>query len=246
MWLLPTILFSNHPGHAKFLGHATPPDVLAAMVQALDENLWLGDVAAILTGYMPSAEHAAVAAGAVNRVRDQAPWAIHLCDPAMGDNHKRLYIDEAAAEAVRLDLMPLADIVTPNQFELEWLTKRTVANKKEAIEAAGKLGPEHILITSMPTGDRGSLGNLLLVGKQHWLTKVARRNYAPHGTGDLMAALYLAHMLHDDGHEKALTLATAGVEAALKASGSADELQLVNSPAAWADPQPWPLEQMEE
>ena len=240
-WLLPTIQLSNHPAHATFSGHVTPADALASMVQALDENGWLGEVAAVLTGYMPSAEHAAVAAGAVKRVRDEVPWAMHLCDPALGDAATGIYVDEGAAQGIRLDLMPLADIATPNHFELEWLTGQTVNDPAGCAAAARELGPARMLVTSAPTGDPARIGNLLISGKEGWLGTVERRASAPHGTGDLMAALYLAHLLDDDDAHRALAMACAGVDAVLQASGDADELQLVSSQEAWLNPKPWPL-----
>jgi len=241
-WVLPTIVLSNHPGHAAFSSHVTPTDALAAMVQTLDQNGWLGDVAAVLTGYMPSAEHAGVAAGAVKRVRDEVPWALHLCDPALGDAPSGLYIDEGAAQGVRLDLIPLADIATPNHFELEWLTRQTVSDPAGCAALARELGPARVLATSVPTGDPARIGNLLISGKESWWGTVGRRARAPHGTGDLIAALYLAHLLGDDNARRALAMACAGVEAALVASGDEDELALVASQEAWLKPEPWPLD----
>jgi len=241
-WLVPTIQLSSHPGHAAFSGNVTPPDALASMIQAIGNNGWLADLAAVLTGYMPSAEHAAIAAGAVNRVRDEAPWALHLCDPAMGDAPRGLYVEEGSAQAIRLDLMPGADIVTPNHFELEWLTGRTVRDANETAAAAREIGAARVLATSTPLDGGGTLGNLLVSGKESRLARVNRRPHAPHGTGDLIAGLFLAHLLHDDDDRWALAMACAGVEAALDASGEADELQLTASPDSWANPQPLQLE----
>ncbi len=241
-WVLPTILLSNHPGHATFSGHVTETDALAGMVRALDENGWLGEISAVLTGYMPSLEHAAVAAGAVNRVREEAPWALHLCDPAMGDAPTGLYVDEAAAQGIRLHLMPLADIATPNHFELEWLTGRTIDDPTSCAAVARELGPARVLATSTPTGDPARIGNLLISGKDAWMATVERRARAPHGTGDLIAALYLAHLIGDDDTKRALAMACAGVEAALGASGERNELALVGAQDAWLNPTPWPLE----
>jgi pyridoxine kinase len=241
-WVLPTILLSNHPAHATFSGHVTETDALAGMVRALDENGWLGEISAILTGYMPSLEHAAVAAGAVNRVREEAPWALHLCDPAMGDAPTGLYVDEAAAQGIRLHLMPLADIATPNHFELEWLTGRTVEDAASCAAVARELGPARVLTTSMPMGDPARIGNLLISGKEAWLATVERRANAPHGTGDLIAALFLAHLIGDDDAKNALVMACAGVDAVLEASGEQNELALVGAQDAWLSPTPWPLE----
>ena len=241
-WLLPTIQLSSHPGHATFSGHVTPPDALASMVQALDQNGWLGDVAAVVTGYMPSAEHAAVTAGAVKRVRDQTPWALHLSDPAMGDAATGLYVEESAAEAIKLDLLPQADIATPNHFELEWLSGQAVTDLAGAAAAERALGPARVLVTSAPMGRESLLGNLLISGNHGWLAHVTRRAHAPHGTGDAIAGLFLAHLVRSDDPEESLALSCAGIEAMLDASSEADELQLVTSPEAWSGPKPWSIE----
>ena len=241
VWLLPTIQLSSHPGHETFSGHVTPPGALASMVQALDQNGWLADVEGVITGYMPSSDHAAIAAGAVNRVREAAPWALHLCDPAFGDGPTGLYVEESAAEAIKLDLIPKADIATPNIFELEWLTGRPLSSLAETLTAAKELGPERVLTTSAPATQDGQIANLLISGKSTWLANVARRARAPHGTGDLIAGLFLAHLIKTDSAEKALALACAGVDAALESTGEADELQLTDTPEAWVNPTPWPL-----
>ena len=102
VWRLPTILLSNHPGHPRTAAVATPPDKLAAMIDALGANGWLEEVDAVLTGYLPSAAHVAVAAEAVTRVRARAARAVvYVCDPVLGDDPKGLYIAVEAAAAIR-------------------------------------------------------------------------------------------------------------------------------------------------
>lgn len=240
-WLLPTVILSNHPGHARFAGEQVPPGRLRAMVEALEANGWLGDVDAVMTGYMPSAEHVALAASTVELVRESNPDLTFLCDPILGDDPGGLYIDDDVASAIRDELIPLATIATPNRFELEWLSGKSAKRAKTALAPARGLGPATVLVTSLTGEDPKSVVNLLVEEKGSFLSSVPKRKDVPHGPGDLMAALFLGGLLNGSSAPDALGRATAGVEAALDASKGADELRLAAS-ADWAKAESWPVE----
>ena len=218
-----------------------PSGRLRAMVEALEANGWLGDVDAVMTGYMPSIEHVALAAATVELVRQFNPDFTFLCDPVLGDDPGGLYIDEDTASAIRDELVPLSKIATPNRFELEWLSGKSAKRAKTAMTPARALGPETVLVTSLTGEDPKSLVNLLVEEKGASTTSAHKRKEVPHGPGDLMAALFLGAKLTGANPQEALGLATAGVEAALDASKGADELQLVAS-ADWAEAEAWPVE----
>lgn len=241
VWVLPTVTLSSHRGHARVAGPVLPADELRAMLDALDANGWLGEVGAVLIGYLPDAAQVGVAFDAIGRVRAANRTARVLCDPAIGDTPKGLYVDAAAAEATRDRLLPMADIATPNAFELAWLTGRRVTGPEEALAAAAVLGPETVLATSIPSMRDRALVNLLREPGSAWTTRVAARVRAPHGTGDFLAALLLGHLLNGRSGREALALATAGIEAALDVSEGADALKLAGSGEAWSAPAPWPV-----
>ena len=136
---LPTILLSNHPGRLPASGTRIDPAVLDQMLETLDANGRLDEIDAILTGYLPSAAHVAVAASAVRRCRIKSEGTVFLCDPVIGDDPKGVYIDPEAAAAMRATLLPLADIATPNRFELAWLSDQSVVGPETAIQAARSL-----------------------------------------------------------------------------------------------------------
>lgn len=240
---LPTILLSNHPGHRTAAGEQVSPDLLQRMLDALDKNGWLGGIDAILTGYLPSVPHVQFAADAVRRVRPQAAHVRVLVDPVLGDAPKGLYIDAAAAAHIRDHLMTLADVATPNVFELGWLTSLTVADAGEAVRAARELDARRILVTSVPAAG-GMMSNILIdkPASEIFAANVSNRGKVPNGTGDLMSALYLGHDLRRSA--QAFALAVAGVDAAIAASVGRDELALAASPDAWAGPAPWPLQKL--
>jgi len=240
-WLLPTVILSNHPGHARFAGEQVPPGRLRAMVEALEGNGWLGDVDAVMTGYMPGVDHVALAVGTVELVKQSNPGLTYLCDPILGDDPGGLYIDEDVAGAIRDELLPLSNIATPNRFELEWLSGKSAKRAKTATPQAMALGPSSVLVTSLAGEDSKSLVNLLIGEKGASTTSVAKRKNAPHGVGDLMAALFLGALLNGSAEQQALGRATGGVEAALEASKGADELRLAAT-TDWAEAEAWPVE----
>ncbi len=250
VWSLPAIILSNHHGHAHFAGARMKPGQLRPMLEALEFNAWLEEVDAVVTGFLPSAEHVHFAAEAVDLVRAARPGALYLCDPALGDDPKGLYVDRQAAETLRMELLPRADITTPNRFELEWFAARPVRNAVEAVEAIASVqdarpkGPKTVITTSVPEG-YGQLCNLLVTATGRWRAMVERREEVPNGTGDLFAAFYLGHVLRGAPPKEALALATAALQILTTASAGADELSLIATQEAWAACAPAPVSTLE-
>lgn len=237
---LPTVMLSNRPGYPHIAGLRVPPETLNGMLEALRANGQLEGIDAVFTGYMPSAEHAALAGEWIGKLKTRNPGLLYACDPILGDEPHGLYIAEDAAVSVRDALVPLADIVTPNCFELSWLTGTAVKTSAEAARAAGRLAGA-VLATSVPGASGAELVNLVHVQGSAWLAAVARRPAVAHGSGDLFAALFLAHFLRLRSLPDALALATAGLEAVIGASEGCDELRLIECQESWITPTPWPL-----
>ncbi|MFD2857427.1 bifunctional hydroxymethylpyrimidine kinase/phosphomethylpyrimidine kinase [Seohaeicola zhoushanensis] len=118
---LPTVLLSNHPGFAQTSGRPVATDQLAGMIDALDANGWLASQDALLTGYLPTPEHVALACHLIARLRRHGRPRV-IVDPVLGDHPKGLYLPGAVADDLRDRLAPQADTLTPNAFELGWLT----------------------------------------------------------------------------------------------------------------------------
>jgi len=231
---LPTILLSNHPGRQRASGMRIDPAVLEQMLETLEANGRLDDVDAVLTGYLPSAAHVGVATAAIERCRAKAKPVVVLCDPVLGDDPKGLYIDPAAAAAIRSELLPRADIVTPNRFELAWLTGSTVTGPGDAITAARSLPVRHVVATSIVYSDQ-QLATILVTAKNTEVATVQRRETAANGTGDLLSALFLAGLLQTPGrYARALHDAVNAVDDVLTASADAGELCLVASQMIWS------------
>jgi pyridoxine kinase len=189
---LPTVILSNHTGWPAIAGRATSPEHLTEMLDAIKANGWLFGVDAFLGGYLPSARHVEVARQAIDQLREQSPAARIVCDPVLGDDPNGLYIALEAAEAVRDQLVPLADTLTPNRFELAWLTDRSIDTIDDAKLAARTLLEQRpgrrVLVTSPPVSGEET-GVLEVSADEVRLYRTQRRKLVPKGVGDVFSAL---------------------------------------------------------
>jgi pyridoxine kinase len=243
VWPLPTTILSNHPGHGRLRGRATDPALLAELVLGLDEAGWLAHCAAVLTGYLGTAETGAVARDAIARVRAAHEGALALVDPVMGDVPKGLYVRPELVEVFRDGLVPLADIVTPNRFELEILAGRPIGSLADALAAADAVrarGPAIVLCTSLDRAERpaGTIETLAVGPEGAWVARTPALAGAPNGAGDLLSALFLARRLRGDALAEALGRAVSATWRVLAASveAGADELALVPALDTLLDP----------
>lgn len=189
---LPTILLSHHPGHGRPAVQHIDIAPLIASVEALGG---FAGCAAVMTGYFATAEQVTEVAALIARLKNANPDLLVLVDPVLGDDGA-LYVAAAVAEAIRDRLVPLASIITPNCFELSWLTGHAVSDEATAISAAGQLKVAETLVTSLPV-DSSTLGTLLIAeAVRHCITSERKAN-VPHGTGDFLAGAYLAHRLQE-------------------------------------------------
>jgi pyridoxine kinase len=226
---LPTVIYSNHPGHRGMRGETVSPQLLNALIDGLEERGFLTGCAGVISGYLGAPEQAAIAAGLVARVKAQNPQAIYLCDPVFGDDDGA-YAKPGVAEAKARTLIPLADIVTPNRFELASLTAQQIASESEAIRAARTLGRPEVVATSIPAPN-GQIATICALREGAWSARTERLKDPPHGAGDLYAALYLGHRLRGLSPDMALGRAGQSVHAVLTASIAAGlkELALIEN-----------------
>jgi pyridoxine kinase len=197
---IPTVLLSNHPGHGKPTGRATSPDEFAGIIEALEKLKAFDHLDAIITGYFASAEQVKIASKLIVKCNCK----IILVDPVIGDDGK-LYVSETVANAIRDQLLPLASIITPNAFELSWLTKHDVRNRQEAVTAARTMASVDVIATSVPEGS-DKLCTLRVTENDVEDFTSNKMKLVPNGTGDFLSGLYLAHLL---GNRPAQALADA-------------------------------------
>ena len=236
---LDTVAFSNHPAHGGFTGGPTPPAVLGDLVGGLDSRGFLSRCDAALSGYLGTAQTGGVVADAVTRLRRGRPGALYCCDPVMGDHPRGLYVAQDIPELFRDVLLPLAQIATPNLFELELLTGLPVgtpADVRAAAEALLARGPALVLVTGLTAGS--DIGALAVGRDGAWLAASPRIDIPAYGAGDSFTALFLARYLEKPDPARALSLAVSSLDAVMRATAAngGDELDLVAAQDALVAP----------
>lgn len=233
VWTLPTVILPWHPGHGR--GHRMPvPEAdFAALCGDLARAPWLSEVGGIITGYLGSAGQADAAAALVAAVRAANPKALYLADPVIGDmagGKGGLYVPEPVAIAQRDRLVAIADIATPNRFELGWLTGQSVETLTDITAAARALGPKRVVVTSAPALMTGKIAAALVTATETIIAENQMIDGAPNGTGDLFAALLLSRLIGGASDETALAAASASTFEVIVRSvkAGAHELELVD------------------
>lgn len=233
---VPTTILGRHPGWGPPGGGAVADDVFAGVLEGIAANGLFALVDAVITNYFASPGQVAIAVRAIEAVKAANPRAIVLVDPVMGDAPSGLYVQQQIASAILAQLVPCADFVTPNLWELAHMTGLPVTNLVQISYAARTLG-KPTLVTSVP-GHSG-IGVLLVDGQRSWLVAHDKLEQVPKGTGDLVAALFVGHLLNRDMPCDAMAKAVSGVSALLqlgKEWGS-DELPIVaGAVSAWNSP----------
>jgi pyridoxine kinase len=243
VWPIHTVQFSNHTGYQTWRGRAFDAALIRELLQGLGERGVLSRCDGVLSGYVGSAEVGAAILDAVAAVKRANPRAHYCCDPVIGDVERGAYVPPEIAEFMRRRAVPAADIVTPNHFELEQLTGRTVrslAAALAAIEALRKLGPRVVLVTSLATDETPADAVDLIAcdaSGRHRL-RTPRLPIAAHGAGDAVAALFLAHHLRSGSAAEALSRAGAAIFGVLKrtADAGAKELLLIEAQGELVNP----------
>jgi pyridoxine kinase len=191
----------------------------------------------VLSGYLGSAGQAESVARLVTALKERNPKLIYACDPVIGDAGG-LYVPETTAVAIRDRLLPLANLATPNRYELAWLAGATLETNTAILDAALGLGPARVLVTSAVPMMSGGTGNLFLSGNHALLAEHRLVENPPNGTGDLLAAVFLARILEGLSEERALQMATASVFEIIARSvkRGADELTIEQDASSLSTP----------
>jgi len=222
VWAINTVEFSNHTGYGAWRGKVLGAELTADLVTGLEERGVLNRCEAVLSGYLGDAGVAMSIADAVKKVRSKSPGAIYACDPVMGDTGRGFYVKPDIPEILKKELIPLADIVTPNQFELEAITGINAQNLSDTLKAVNILhdiGPSIVLVTSFKEKE-GELSMIASDNKEIYkiTTPELPFNKNVAGTGDMTMAVFLSRYLETGNLKKTLELCTASVFGVLKAS----------------------------
>ena len=224
---VPTIILSNHPGLGKPSGVKLPATELEAILKSLDGLGVLDSCIGVMTGYFASPDQIQIAASFIRRMKEKNSSLYILVDPVLGDDDS-LYVSNEVANAIRDELLPLATCITPNRFELGWLSGKPVSNKSEALIAAASLPCNEILATSIPP-DADNVATLAITRGGYAETSSPVKSSVPHGTGDFLAGLYLSARLNGYESREALKLSSAILETAISRSLSLPCLDIIGA-----------------
>lgn len=231
---VPTALLSNHPHYPTVHGRVLESELVAGLLRGVEERGLIEAETIVLTGYLGSVENAVVVAGFIESARERHPDLLYVCDPVMGDDDLGLFVAESLVDAFRDRLVPLASIITPNQYELELLARskaRSIEMVAEAVRILSARGTGNVVATGCVIDDTapGEVETILCAGPSLHRTSIVRLPIRPCGTGDLFTALLVKHLCKGSSLPEACTRATEEIAIILKRTwvAGADEMQIV-------------------
>jgi pyridoxine kinase len=243
VWPVHTVQFSNHTGYGAWTGRVFDAGLITELVRGISDRGALGQCDGVLSGYMGSAETGAAILDAVAQVKAANPKARYCCDPVIGDVGRGVFVKAGIPEFMREHALPAADIVTPNQFELDHLSGRTSATRRDAlaaIDAIHALGPKAIMVTSLHTDETPSDAIDLIASDAsgRFRVRTPKLPISVNGAGDAIAALFFAHSLRSGSAADALSRSASSIFGVLKRTADAGsrEILLVEAQEEFVNP----------
>jgi pyridoxine kinase len=238
-----TVNFSNHTGYGQWRGPLISPDDVREVIAGVEDRGVFPRIDAVLSGYQGSEGIGDVIVDTVARVKAANPDALYSCDPVMGNAKSGCFVAPAIPDLLRERVVPVADIVTPNQFELGYLTgtdPHSLESTLDSVDAVRAMGPRTVLVTSVERPDReeGTIEMLAADDSGAWIVRTPLLPMKANGSGDVTAALFTAHYVRSRDAADALARTTSSVFDLLSNTyESGDrELRLVESQEFYANP----------
>ncbi|WP_130014559.1 pyridoxal kinase PdxY [Serinicoccus sediminis] len=248
VWPVLTVNFSNHTGYGAWGGPLIPADDVRAVVTGIEDRGVLGTADGVLSGYLGGEEIVDVVVDAVARVKAANPQATYTCDPVMGNATSGCFVAPTIPPLIRERVLPHADIITPNQFELGYMTHTEPDSLESTLESADRareLGPRTVLVTSVLRPEReaqpdgGETIEMLAVDDDGaWIVATPRLPIKANGSGDVTSALFTAHYRESGSARTALERTAASVFELLQVTidSGERELRLVQAQEAFVAP----------
>ncbi|WP_375236689.1 pyridoxal kinase PdxY [Microbacterium schleiferi] len=238
-----TVNFSNHTGYGAWRGPLISPADVAEVLTGIEERGVFPQIDAVLSGYQGSEGIGDVILDAVARVKAANPAAVYACDPVMGNAKSGCFVAPAIPVLLRERVVPAADIITPNQFELGFLTGTEPADLESTLvsaDLARAMGPQTVLVTSVerPDAPEGTIEMLAVTDDGAWIVQTPRIPMKANGSGDVTAALFTAHYGATGDAALALARTVSSVFDLLQNTYDSGEreLQLIESQEVYAHP----------
>lgn len=216
VWPVHTVQFSNHTGYGEWKGQVFDARLIRDVVAGIEQRGVLGECDGVLSGYMGGADTAEAILDAVAAVKRANPEARYCCDPVIGDVGRGIFVRPGIPEFMKAKAVPAADIITPNQFELDYLSGResgTPAQARDVLKAVHDLGPRAILVTSLHTTETPDDAIDLLASDDSgcFRLRTPKLPISVNGAGDAIAALFFAHYLRTGKIDQALSRAASSI-----------------------------------
>jgi pyridoxine kinase len=232
VWPIHTVQFSNHTGYGSWKGRVFDGPAIEDLVEGIAERGVLERCDGVLSGYMGSADIGNAILSAVARVRSLNPDALYCCDPVIGDVGRGVFVRPGVPEFMREQAVPAADIITPNQFELDYLsgmTTQSLDDVKRAIAIVQGLGPKVMLVTSVETKETpaDSVDLIASAEGRTWQVRTPKLSLSVNGAGDAIAALFFVHYARSRSAPKALAEAAASIYGLLKRTEEAGSREIL-------------------
>ncbi len=232
VWAVNTVQFSNHTGYGDWTGQVFSGATVSALIDGIAARGVLPRCDAVLSGYMGDAAIGTAIVEAVARVKAANPNALYCCDPVLGDDGTGLYVRPGIDAFMRDHALRVADIATPNRFELQHLTgmpTTTLAETKAAVLRLQALGPRIVLVTSLRTDDTPDdmIDMLAADGDAFHLLRTPMLNVTVNGAGDAITALFLFHCLNSGSAALALSAAGSSVWGLLRRTAEAGSREIL-------------------
>jgi pyridoxine kinase len=236
---VPTTLLSNRPGYPTIRGRILDADLVADLLVGIEERGAIDSCQIVLSGYLGSPPIAGVVIEFVTRAKANNPKLIYCCDPVLGDSDPGLFVHAEIPPIFRDSLCPLADIITPNHFELEWLCGAKATTIDEVVKSARALsarGPSTVVVTGAQLADtpEDRVDTVAIEGSSVWRLSTPRLPIRPFGTGDLFSSLFVSSLVLGSDTRGALEDAVSATFAVLERTLAAgtEEMRIVESSAS--------------
>lgn len=232
VWPVHTVQFSNHTGYGGWRGTVFDAGTIRDVVQGIEERGVLGTCDGVLSGYMGSSEIGEAILDAVAGVKRANPQALYCCDPVIGDVGRGVYVRPGVPEFMREHAVPSADVVMPNQFELDYLSGRsteTLSDALAAVDAVHALGPNAVLVTSLHTTEtpQDAIDIIASDPDGHFRVRTPKLPLSVNGAGDTIAALFFVHYLASGSAAEALSRAASSVFGVLEQTSKAGAKEML-------------------
>jgi pyridoxine kinase len=243
VWPVNTVQFSNHTGYGKWRGATVPVEVVRDVLQGIEERGLLPTCDGVLSGYLGEPKLGEVILDVYRRIKRVNSKATYCLDPVMGDVGRGFFVRPGIPEFMRDRALPAATLVTPNQFELEFLSGSPVRDFESVLAAVRILqarGPSIILVTSLCREDapKNEIEVLAVDFDSVYVIATPKLPIEVNGAGDTTAALFYAHWLRTRSLRSALELTVNAIFAVLERTveNAAREIQLIAAQEAIAAP----------